>query len=294
MKTERFLCKECKNPLKTDRDKVGFFDKQAIERLAERYENFTYEAFRESLKMRELFQMDLLNKKVGIAKKFWWEPHLGKITGSSILEVGCGVNYLVPYWLDSGNDVTAFDICKENMMLLKKILKNLNMKGKKCELFVGDAEYLQLDRRFDVINVNNVLHHIKNKKEVLVRLKDHLKDDGKILIVDPNYYYPFRWVIETDFLESFNFVKDYFVRYDLIEKGEKAVIFRELKKIIKESGFKIEVNEKDNNYLGYGITYFIDRNKYLPRLIYAVDRYFLGPLLPRLIAPFEYLILSKA
>jgi len=319
MESDIFLCPHCKTNLTTDHDKVlcrecshlygfirndtlifhetsdkvGFFDKQATSRLSEKYLDYSYKKFKDSLDSTELYNMDLLNKKVGITKKFWWEKHLGKIKNSSILEVGCGVNYIVPYWLDSGNNVTAFDICEESVFLLKDILKKINLYNDSTTLFVGDAENIFIDKKYDLININNVLHHIKNKKEVLIQLKNVLKDTGKIILVEPNYYYPFRWIIETDFLKPLNFFKSYFVKNDLIEKDEKAVVFSKLKDTIHEAGLKIDVNLKDINYLGYSTIYFIDSSKTLPRLIYFFDKYLLSKVLPKIIAPFEYLILSK-
>ena len=320
IKAEMFLCPECKSALSRVGDnvvcekdnqekgyvrddviifhgtdgKADFFEKRAILQLTDRYADFSYKIFKESLAKRELFEMDLPNKKVGIARKFWWEKHIGKIEGLSILEVGCGVNYLVPYWLDSCNEVAAFDVCKESVFLLKDIIRKIGLEQNRLNLFVGDAEQLFFNKKFDVININNVLHHIKDKKKVLIRLKECLKDGGKLLIVEPNYYYPFRWIIETDFFDPCNFIKSYFVRNSLIEKLEKAVIFSKLKNILREVGFKIDVNLKDSNYLGYSITHFIDSNKVLPKIIYKMDKYVISPLLPRILAPFEYLILSKA
>ena len=275
------------------KDHVGFFDKQATQRLAEKYAQFTYDTFIETLKKTKLYEMDFWNKKVGIAEKFWWEKYLGKITNKDILEVGCGINYIVPYWLHTGNKVAAFDICAESVHLLDLVLKKTGLDKNSPFLFVADAERLSARKQYDLININNVLHHIKDKQRVLLNLRELLKDNGRLLIVEPNYYYPFRWIIETDFMESINFVKSWFVKHDLIEKGEKAVIFSQLKKMISDAGYTIEFNTKDSNYLGYGITYFFKENSILPRIIYNIDHWILSYILPGKIAPFEYLILKK-
>lgn len=274
-------------------DKAGFFDKQALERLGTPYDNYSYEQFKESIERSELYEMDVMNKKVGIARKRWWEAYLGKIENASVLEIGCGINYIVPYWLDSKNDITAFDICKESVNLVKLAIDRMGINKDHLNLFVADATKIDLKKKFDIININNVLHHIDDQRKVLRKAKEMLKENGKILMVEPNYYYPPRWAIETDFLNSINFIKKSFVKNDLIEVGEKAIVFSRLKKMIKEEGLKIEVNFKDRNYLGYFTTYFIDKKSFIPRLTYAFDQYFLSWLLPRLIAPFEYLILSK-
>lgn len=296
------ICKKCKKTFATIRqdviifyeciEKTGFFEKQAVERLSEKYLAYTYQDFKESLNKRELFNMDFLNKKVGITRKLWWEKYLGTINNKSILEVGCGVNYLVPYWLHSGNNVTAFDICEESVFLTKSILNRMGLSTNRLKLFVGDAEKIMFNKRFDIINISNVLHHIKNKKSVLLNLKKALKENGKLLIVEPNYYYPFRWIIETDVFDPFNLVKSFFQKKNLIEEGEKAIIFNELKSTLREVSFRIDVELKDNNYLGYGTSYFLDNYPSLVKLIYKIDEHLFSRILPKVFAPFEYLIIS--
>ena len=80
---------------------TDFFDKQSVEKLGMKYSNYDLEHFRSDLDKKDLSNMDNLNKKVGITTKFWWEKYTGKIEGKNILEVGCGVNYIVPLVLCS-------------------------------------------------------------------------------------------------------------------------------------------------------------------------------------------------
>lgn len=180
-------------------DKAGFFDKQAIERLGKQYNDYSYEQFKDSIERSELYEMDVVNKKVGIARKRWWEAYLGKIENASVLEIGCGINYIVPYWLDSKNDITAFDICKESVNLVKLAVERMGIPDDGLSLFVADATKIDLKKKFDIININNVLHHIDDQRKVLQKAKEMLKENGKILMVEPNYYYPPRWAIETNF-----------------------------------------------------------------------------------------------
>ena len=119
-----------------------------------------------------------------------------------------------------------------------------------------------------------------------------LNKNGKILIVEPNYYYPFRWIVETDIFGKLNFVKKYFEDNYLIEKNEKAIKFKELKNLIKSMNFKIEVNVKDPNYLGYATIYFLDKFPKTVNLIYNLDKFLFSKLMPKVLAPFEYLIIS--
>ena len=275
-------------------DKESFFEKQAIERLDKFYSGYSPEVFQQVLQQVYLWQMDWANKRVGIARKFWWEPHIGRIADKSILEIGCGVNYIVPSFLLNNNRVFAFDICKGSVEFLCKIIKRIGAPMDKLEVAVGDATKLELGEQFDIVDINNVLHHIDDKPAVLERAHRHLKDDGKLIIVEPNYYYPPRWMIETDTLDPLNFVKDYFVRNDLIEKGEKAIVFPRLRQQLRDAGFKIEKSFKDPNFLGYFTQYWIKENTALARTIFSLDKHLFGKIFPAAVAPFQYIIASKA
>jgi len=273
--------------------KTDFFDKRAIDLQRQMYSTCTHNTFIDDLNKFNLNNIDLPNKKVGITTKFWWEKYIGKIKNKNVLEVGCGANYLVPYWLLTENNVVGFDVSKEIVFLLKDIVKRLNLSDKSLHLCVGDADSINFDKKFDIININNVLHHISDKRGTLSKLRKMLKKNGKILIVEPNYYYPFRWIAETDFFGKFNFVKKYLEKNNLIEKNEKAIKFKELKQLIKDMNFSTEVNIKDPNYMGYATIFFLDAFPRLVNLIYYTDKFFFSKIMPKVIAPFEYLIISK-
>ena len=84
-------------------DKVHFFEKQVTQNLERRYADYSRSQFLEDQKLKDLWEMDERNKATGVTRKLWWEDHIGKVENKRVLEVGCGVNYLVPYWLESGN-----------------------------------------------------------------------------------------------------------------------------------------------------------------------------------------------
>jgi len=299
----QLICNTCKSipaivnnniiVYKGSNQKTDIFDKKAVNYLGQMYSTYTRNTFIDDLNKFNLNNIDFLNKKVGITTKFWWEKYIGKIKDKNVLEFGCGVNYLVPYWLLTKNNVVGFDVSKETVFLLKDVVKRLNLPDKSLQLCVGDADLVSFDQKFDIININNVLHHIDDKRGTLSKLRKMLKKNGKILIVEPNYYYPFRWIVETDIFGKFNFVKKYFEKNYLIEENEKAIKFKELKQLIKDMNFKTEVNIKDPNYLGYATIYFLDKFPRLVNLIYYTDKFFFSKIMPKVIAPFEYLIISK-
>jgi SAM-dependent methyltransferase len=181
----------------------------------------------------------------------------------------------------------------ESVLLLRRVLEQAGIGQERVRFAVADVRTIKLAETFDVININNVLHHIGDSRQVLSRLRPHLRDDGALLIVEPNYYYPPRWIIETDIFDPLNFVKDYFVRKDLIEKGEKGVVFSDLKRALHDSGYEIAANPKDMNYLGYFSIYWMRQNSPLGRIISNLDNLLFRWILPRIIAPFEYIVAVK-
>ncbi len=144
-------------------DKENFFEKQAIARMSERYRCFDRAAFLESLKKTELSEMGEVNKAVGITRKFWWEPHIGKVEDKSIIEVGRGINYIVPYWLECGNGVVAIDACKESILLLRRVIEQAGLDRERIRFAAADARTIKLAETFDVININNMPHHMATR-----------------------------------------------------------------------------------------------------------------------------------
>jgi SAM-dependent methyltransferase len=275
-------------------DKYSFFEKQAVERLDRYYAGYNREKFLDDLQKTVLWQMDEGNKRVGITRKFWWEEHIGKLENKNILEIGCGVNYLVPYFVYSGNSVFAFDVCKESVEYSKRLVSTILGNTDGVTFAVADARIMEFPKVFDVVDISNVLHHIDDKNAVFERIHRALKDDGKLIIVEPNYYYPPRWSIETTSLDPFNFVKNYFVKNDLIEQNEHAIIFNDMIPELERAGFRVDVRQKDDNYIGYFIVYWLKEKTKFARGLFELDKHLLSRVLPRVIAPFEFIVASKA
>ncbi|EME67953.1 methyltransferase [Paramagnetospirillum caucaseum] len=275
-------------------DKFSFFEKQAVERLDENYADYNRAAFLDDLKKTDLWEMDEGNKRVGITKKFWWERFVGKLCGKSILELGCGVNYLVPYFLECGNSVVAFDICRESIEYSKRLLTRIGIDTGRIEFAVADARKVEFEQCFDIVDISNVLHHIDDRPAVFARIHRALKDDGKLLIVEPNYYYPPRWILETDVFGPLNFPQHLIIRHHLMEEGEKAVVFRDMIRELEAAGFRLEARRKDDNFLGAFVIRLLRTGSWPARMIFILDRYIFRFLTPRLFASFEFLVLSKS
>ena len=274
-------------------DKLHFFEKKVVDVLEDKYASYGREEFLEGLELKDLWEMDEQNKLVGVTRKLWWESHIGRVENKRILEVGCGVTYLIPYWLETGNKLLAFDVCKESVQLARRFCGSLGVPISNGHFACADVTTVQFAEQFDLINVNNVLHHVDDRVEAFRRMGECLSEDGILLLVEPNYYYPPRWIIETDKFDPFNFIKRYFMKNNIVEEDEKGIVFSTFKQELWEAGFKIYINEKDPNYAGYFSVYWLKSGSIFSKAIHYLDRIILQWVLPRLLSPFEYIIAVK-
>lgn len=274
-------------------DKFNFFEKIVVEKLNKKYSDYNREHFLRDLNIKNLWEMDDQSKCVGITRKFWWEDHIEKIENKRILEVGCGVTYLSPMWLETQNELTAFDACIESVTQVRDNCEKFGVPINKGTFICADAATIQFSGKFDIISINNALHHIEDRVTVIKELNKCLNSEGKLLLVEPNYYYPPRWFMETDFFDPFNPFKNYALKNHLMEKNEKGITFPDFKRELAEAGFRIIANEKDPNYAGYFLLYWMTRCSALSHAIHFLDRWILQWILPRIFTPFEYIIAEK-
>lgn len=302
-KSQHLFCANCGKNVATQEgeitvfsdavDKFNFFEKQIADVLEKKYDDYNREDFLDALKLRDFWEMDDRNKCVGVTRKFWWEEHIGKVENKSVLEIGCGANYLLPYWLETKNQLLAFDICEESVRLALKICKKSGVPVNNAIFACADATTVQYSKKFDIINVNNVLHHVDDRVTAFQRMRACLAENGKLLLVEPNYFYPPRWILETNMFDPFNPLKNYFMKNQIIEQDEKAINFSIFKKELQAAGFKIVVNQKDINYAGYFSIYWMKGGSPLARIIHYLDIGILQWILPRLFSPFEFIIAEK-
>lgn len=64
------------------------------------------------------------------------------------------------------------------------------------EILKGNAETIKINKNFDIVVAGDVIEHLHNPGQFLDNMHEHLKDNGKILLVTPNVksigYLPFR------------------------------------------------------------------------------------------------------
>ncbi|MBX4205652.1 methyltransferase domain-containing protein [Candidatus Microgenomates bacterium] len=119
--------------------------------------------------------------------KFWEES--GEAAGFipsdknfTVLDLACGNG--VSTANIKGNNVVGLDLSTTQMVRAKSKFKHTNY-------VMGDAEKLPFkDNTFDLIVAINMLHHVYHPNRVLKEAFRVLKNNGKILTVDPNLHNP--------------------------------------------------------------------------------------------------------
>jgi len=84
----------------------------------------------------------------------------------AVLDIGCGNGFLTYDVAKKARSVTAIDLNKDNIESAKRNFNKENIK-----YIYGDATQLDFEEKFDVIILSNVLEHIDNRRDFLLKLK---------------------------------------------------------------------------------------------------------------------------
>jgi len=238
-----------------------------------------------------LYNMDDINRHIGVTVKFWWEKYIGRIEGKKVLDLGGGNSYHTPYWLSKGNFVVLTDISWGTLSINRNIIiETLRFPGK---LIQNDAERLCFRKNaFDVINMNLFLHHVPSIPNVLKEAHGALKGDGHLLIVEPNHYFPLRFMYECSFLRKYNPINNFLSRTGHTGADDHGISYSKLIADVKNAGFEIEHIEYDRNFVCYAFGYFFPKAKWLIKAIYHIDRAIMA-VMPRSLTNFIYIVARK-
>jgi len=137
-------------------------------------------------------------------------------TGKGVLDVGSGIGFWIDYYLSKGTSfVYGVDIASEAIKYLTKKYADHN----NVELFEGDFSCLNINKRFDIVNVFDVAYHVVDDHLWIKFIENcckHVKSGGFIFITD---------TFKQDYREEITYVK-----------------FRSLnayRKVLRENGVKI-------------------------------------------------------
>lgn len=85
----------------------------------------------------------------------------------TILDIGCGNGFLAHAISQKASKVIGIDISKKNIEFAKKRFNKENI-----DYIFGDATNHQFKEKFDAIILSNVLEHIENRTDFLIKIKN--------------------------------------------------------------------------------------------------------------------------
>jgi 2-polyprenyl-3-methyl-5-hydroxy-6-metoxy-1,4-benzoquinol methylase len=110
-------------------------------------------------------------------------------SSDKILDYGCGSGVLIPIISQFCAEVCGFDIVPGFVILAKKLMVEQDIHN---AAVYDDAEFNNKfkDNCFDVVIVNDVLHHMDNPSEAIEKIHTLLKPEGRLIIIEPNRFNP--------------------------------------------------------------------------------------------------------
>lgn len=166
-----------------------------------------------------------------------------------VMEVGCGPGTWTKLLKDYGEKLTLVDISKE---MLKQAKKNLN--NKKIKYICSDFETIKIRNKFDLFFSSRAIEYMKNKRKVIKKVYDLLEKDGEVMIITKNPWRRWKHIIFKNKVEEIH--KDW-------------ISIREIKEIMEEIGFKVEINPAVFSILPFSNFYLTRKlNKLIHGLCY--------------------------
>ena len=234
--------------LYSDGEVEDFIIKIIAENRPEDYSNAVYEQFNWPI----YYHLSPLRKNILNWYKF--KPD------SSVLEIGCGRGAITSVLCDECKDVTAVELSRKRATAtLLRCREKENL-----EIIVGNLNDIEFDKKYDYITLIGVLEYQGTYTEstnpymdFLVKIKQLLKPDGKLLVAIENQYGLKYWCgMPEDHVgipfEGINQYRD-------VERGVRTFSKTALDTLIKESGFH-------NTYF-----YYPYPDYKLPTVIYSQD-----------------------
>jgi SAM-dependent methyltransferase len=147
----------------------------------------------------------VIGQTLSVADEYEREVVLGQYqAGENInrnltaLDVGCGYGRYARHLLELGYFYIGADPVKDNIDRLASELTSIGYeRGKDFELHIGPLEQLALgplQHRCDVAFSINVIHHTTDADKYLKSLRDCVRVNGAMVIIEPNPVNPLHWL----------------------------------------------------------------------------------------------------
>jgi len=232
-----------------EKNKYGFYsviekpnNKELEEYYNEKYYQNAQGSYELSYSSEEItFFLNKINEKVHVISKF------KEIKNDiAVIDIGCGEGWVLRYFNQLGVkaiglDYSSFGVEKFNSDYLDSVLVG--------DVYKNIENLLIENKRFDIVWLDNVLEHVLDPLDLLLKCKRIMKSDGVLMVEVPNDFsviqnYLFEnghidneyWVAYPDHLSYFN-------RDGLIALANEA----KLKSVFTMGDFPIDINLLNQN-----------------------------------------------
>ena len=262
--------------------KLGYYEienKPSKEEL----ENYYAKKYFQSNNEKGQYQLSYNDEEIeyinNYAKRIY-EVIKDKITNKTFLDIGCGEGYTLKNFKDYGFNITGIDFSSFGISNHNSSLINNFISG---DIYVTIDDLILNNKKYDLINLQNVLEHVINPIEIINIISKLLTKDGILVIRVPNDFSKLQnhlmekkyineqfWVAPPDHLSYFTldslkklsdfcgyeviyYMSDYPIDFDLLEDHTNYIKHKVgknsyLKKIRVENFMCNNSINKTNNY----------------------------------------------
>ncbi|NCG29743.1 MAG: methyltransferase domain-containing protein [Bacteroidetes bacterium] len=181
--------------------------------------------------------------------------------GLRILEIGCAEAGVLKAFTDKGCTCLGIELASNRLETARYFMKDEMEKGlitfMDKDIHDVDVEN-ELDEKFDLVILKDVIEHIHDQRSFVMRLRDFLKDGGMIFYAFPPWYMPFgghQQVAKNKFLSklpyyhllplplykaflrSFGETKEKIA--NLLEIKETGISIERFERVVRDANFEI-------------------------------------------------------
>lgn len=109
--------------------------------------------------------------------------YLGDIQGKKIMDIGAGSGYFSVKLAENGANVIAADVSDEFQAALKTRIEVNNLENIELRKIPYDSPGLA-GNEVDMVLIVNTYHHIENQIDYFSKVKEGIKPDGELVIID--------------------------------------------------------------------------------------------------------------
>lgn len=109
--------------------------------------------------------------------------YLGNLKGKKIMDIGAGSGYFSVKLAEHGAKVIAADVSDEFQTALKQRIEDNNLENIELRKIPYDSPDLA-DNEVDMVLIVNTYHHIENRSDYFSKVKQGIKPDGELVIID--------------------------------------------------------------------------------------------------------------